>query len=229
MVMRFGAAATTCLVGGGGGWVAAVGTAPMMPPSTPPTAPPATPPGTPPTTPAAPEVAGGSSSSLMVAISLGTDFGAISLPASNWRGITFTIFTGAGAAGGGGGGGGGGGATRKLVNVVLGSTLNQIIGMRTAKVRKRTCAMNATMTVQVVLVFPLSTNVCSNISFLSLMTAERHILCPLHRPGYSTSLPAWGGFARTLPAGMAKPPPPAPAASSVDLCNYARKARSGWQ
>jgi len=44
----------------------------------------------------------------------------ISRPASNWRGITFTIFTGA-AAGGGGGGGGGGGATRKLVNCVLGS------------------------------------------------------------------------------------------------------------
>src|SRR5471030_1954379 len=183
MVMRFGAAATTCLGGGGGGGGAAVGTAPMMPPSTPPILPPATPPGTPPTTPTAPADGGGSSSSLICAISLGTDFGAISLPASNWRGITLTIFMGAGAAGGCGGGGGGGGATRKLVNVVLGSTLNQIIGMRTAKVRKRTCAMNATRTVQVVLVFPLSTNVCSNISFLSLMTAQRRILCPLRRPG----------------------------------------------
>src|SRR5450432_3001745 len=127
MVMRFGAAGASFLGGGGGGGGPATGTAPMMPPSTPPTAPP----GTPPTTPTAPEVAGGSSSSLIVAISLGTDFGAISLPASNWRGITFTIFTGAGAAGGGGGGGGGGGATRKLVSVVLGSTLNQIIGTRT--------------------------------------------------------------------------------------------------
>ena len=49
---------------------------PMMPPSTPPGAPPATPPGTPPTTSTAPEVGGGSSFFLMVAISFGTDFGA---------------------------------------------------------------------------------------------------------------------------------------------------------
>ena len=63
---------------------------------------------------------GGTSSSLIIAISFGIFLGAISLPASNWRGATFTIFTGAAAAGGGGGGGGGGGATRKLVNCVVG-------------------------------------------------------------------------------------------------------------
>src|SRR5271165_3863101 len=117
--MRCGAAGfSSTFLGGGGGGGAADGTEPIMPPSTPPGVPPATPPGTPPTTPTAPVVAGGSSSSLICAISLGTFFGAISLPASNWRGITLTIFMGAGAAGGGGGGGGGGGATRKLVNWV---------------------------------------------------------------------------------------------------------------
>src|ERR1039457_432384 len=68
---------------GGGGGGAAVGTEPMMPPSTPPIVPPATPPGTPPTTPDTPEVGGGSSSSLMVATSLGMILGAINLPASN--------------------------------------------------------------------------------------------------------------------------------------------------
>src|SRR5881394_2876628 len=121
--MRVGAAAfSTGLGGGGGGGGAAVGTPPIMPPRTPPGVPPATPPGTPPTTPATPLEAGGSSSSLIVAISLGTLLGAINRPASNWRGITLTIFTGACAAGGGGGGGGGGGATRKLVNWVLGRT-----------------------------------------------------------------------------------------------------------
>ena len=98
---------------GGGGGGAAEGTAPIIPPSTPPAVPPATPPGTPPTTPATPEVGGGSSSSLIVATSFGTTFGAISLPASNCRGITFTTLTGGAAAGGGGGGGGGGGATRE--------------------------------------------------------------------------------------------------------------------
>src|SRR4029079_8312493 len=98
---------------------AADGTPPMMPPSTPPATPPGTPPGTPPTTPWTP-AEGGSSSSLIIAMSLGIAFGCISFPASNWRGITFTIFTGA-AAGGGGGGGGGGGDTRKLVQCGLGS------------------------------------------------------------------------------------------------------------
>jgi hypothetical protein len=57
---------------------------------------------------------------LIIAMSFGTDFGAIRRPASNWRGITFTIFTGA-AAGGGGGGGGGGGTKNMLVNCVFGS------------------------------------------------------------------------------------------------------------
>src|ERR1035438_5090052 len=102
--------------GGGGGGGAAVGTEPMMPPITPPAAPPGTPPGTPPTTP--PEDGGGSSSSLIMAMSLGTALGAIKRPASNWRGITLTTL--GAAAGGGGGGGGGGGATRKLVNWLLG-------------------------------------------------------------------------------------------------------------
>src|SRR5258708_942695 len=117
MVMRLGVT-TSFFAGVGGGGGAALGTEPMMPPRTPPGVPPATPPGTPPTTPTAPAATGGSSSSLICAISLGTVFGAINLPASNWRGITLTIFTGAGAAGGGGGGGGGGGATRKLLNWV---------------------------------------------------------------------------------------------------------------
>src|SRR5437763_8253713 len=124
MVMRDGVFgfSTAFTGGGGGGGSAALGTEPIMPPRTPPGVPPATPPGTPPTTPATPLDAGGSSSSLIVAISLGTVFGAINLPASNCRGMTFTIFTGAGAAGGGGGGGGGGGATRKLCKVVFGRT-----------------------------------------------------------------------------------------------------------
>src|SRR5215831_13762127 len=123
MVMRFGGGGASFFTGGGGGGGgAAVGTEPMMPPSTPPGVPPATPPGTPPTTPAAPELGGGSSSSLIVATSLGTTFGAISLPASNCRGITFTTFTGGAAAGGGGGGGGGGGATRKIWSWAVGRT-----------------------------------------------------------------------------------------------------------
>src|SRR5438128_6848520 len=100
--MRCTVAAFSTGLGGGGGGGAAVGTEPMMPPSTPPGVPPATPPGTPPTTPATPAVGGGSSSSLMVATSFGTLLGAISLPASNCRGITFTTFTGAAAGGGGG-------------------------------------------------------------------------------------------------------------------------------
>src|ERR1039458_6833634 len=83
---------------GGGG--AAVGTAPIIPPITPPGVPPGTPPGTPPTT--LPVEGGGSSSSLIFAISFGIDLGAISLPASNWRGITLTILGGAGGGGGGG-------------------------------------------------------------------------------------------------------------------------------
>src|SRR5580704_17581094 len=103
--MRWGVTGFSTLTGGGGGG-AAVGTAPIMPPITPPGVPPGTPPGTPPTTP--PLDGGGSSSSLIMAISFGTAFGAIRRPASNWRGITFTILGGAGAAGGGGGGGGGG-------------------------------------------------------------------------------------------------------------------------
>ena len=74
--MRFGVTGFSTLTGGGGGGGgAAVGTEPMMPPSTPPGVPPATPPGTPPTTPATPLVGGGSSSSLIVAISLGTTLG----------------------------------------------------------------------------------------------------------------------------------------------------------
>src|SRR5262245_11628455 len=144
-------------LGGGGGGGAAVGTDPMMPPSTPPGAPPATPPGTPPTTPATPLVGGGSSSSLMVATSLGTALGAISLPASNCRGITFTTFTGA-AAGGGGGGGGGGGATRKLDRVAAGSTSNQIIGMRIATTMRTICIANAIRTVQLFVVFAVRLN-----------------------------------------------------------------------
>src|SRR5689334_5570369 len=116
--MRCGVAgfSSTFLGGGGGGGGAAEGTDPIMPPRTPPGVPPATPPGTPPTTPATPEVGGGSSSSLMVATSLGMTLGAINLPASNCRGITFTTLTGGAAAGGGGGGGGGGGATNELIN-----------------------------------------------------------------------------------------------------------------
>src|SRR5208283_5267347 len=104
---------TTSFLGGGGGGRTADGTAPMIPPRTPPVIPPATPPATPPTTPPTPEEGGGSSSSLISAICFGMLLGAISRPASNWRGMTFTFTTGA-TAGGGGGGGGGGGATRKL-------------------------------------------------------------------------------------------------------------------
>src|SRR5436853_5037579 len=153
MVMRLGVAGASFLAGGGGGGGgAALGTEPIMPPRTPPIVPPATPPGTPPITPATPEAGGGSSSSLMVTISLGTLLGAISLPASNWRGITLTTFTTAGAAGGGGGGGGGGGATRKLVNCVFGSISNQIIGAITAHARKRIWTLNASITVHVFLV-----------------------------------------------------------------------------
>src|SRR5689334_14106213 len=137
--------------GGGGGGGAAVGTEPIMPPNTPPGVPPATPPGTPPTTPATPTVGGGSSSSLIVATSFGTLFGAISLPASNCRGITFTTFTGA-AAGGGGGGGGGGGATRKLCKVAEGSTSNQIIGMMIATQINPIWIPKATSTVQLFVV-----------------------------------------------------------------------------
>src|ERR1044071_4390868 len=120
-LMRCGVAGFSSFFGGGGGGGgAAVGTEPMMPPSTPPGAPPATPPGTPPTTPATPEVGGGSSSSLIVATSFGTTFGAISFPASNCRGMTLTTLITGAAAGGGGGGGGGGGATRKLCNCAVG-------------------------------------------------------------------------------------------------------------
>src|SRR5207302_7100432 len=118
---------STFLGGGGGGGGAADGTEPIMPPRTPPGAPPATPPGTPPTTPPT-LVGGGSSSSLMVATSLGMTLGAISLPASNCRGMTLTILTGGAAAGGGGGGGGGGGATRELINWAPGSCSKKIIG-----------------------------------------------------------------------------------------------------
>src|SRR5436190_10551542 len=164
---------TSSFLGGGGGGGAADGTEPMMPPRTPPGVPPATPPGTPPTTPATPELGGGSSSSLMVATSLGTTFGAINLPASNCRGITFTTFTGA-AAGGGGGGGGGGGATRKLFKVDDGSTSNQIIGTRMATPIMHIWRAKATRTVQLFLVPLVSTNVCSNISvFLSAAARSR--------------------------------------------------------
>src|SRR5579884_69630 len=101
--------------GGGGGGGAAVGTDPTIPPTTPPETPPGTPPGTP-----TPALGGGNSSSLIMATFLGMVLGAISLPASNWRGATFTTLGGA-AAGGGGGGGGGGGAVRKLVSCARGS------------------------------------------------------------------------------------------------------------
>src|SRR5579872_5141223 len=120
------------LGGGGGGGGAADGTELIMPPSTPPGVPPATPPGTPPTTPATPEEGGGSSSSLICAISLGMTLGAINLPASNWRGITLTGLTMAAGAGGGGGGGGGGGATSMLCNCAVGSTSKYHIGRITA-------------------------------------------------------------------------------------------------
>src|SRR5438094_8912300 len=107
---------SSTFLGGGGGGGAALGTEPIMPPRTPPGVPPAPPPGTPPTTPAIAEEGGGSSSSLIWAISLGTTFGAVNLPASNCRGMTFTIFTTA-WGGGGGGGGGGVGATRNPCKV----------------------------------------------------------------------------------------------------------------
>src|SRR6478672_13707740 len=87
--------------GGGGGGGAALGTDPMMPPITPPGVPPGTPPGTPPTTPTAPELGGGSSSSLITATSFGLTLGAIRRPASNWRGMTLITLTGAAAGGGG--------------------------------------------------------------------------------------------------------------------------------
>src|SRR5260370_42181048 len=79
IVMRLGVTGAA-LTGGGGGGGAALGTEPMMPPSTPPGVPPATPPGTPPTTPPTPLDEGGSSSSLMVAISFGTLLGALCPP-----------------------------------------------------------------------------------------------------------------------------------------------------
>jgi len=69
-------------------------TPPPPPPGAIPGFPPGMPPGTPPTTPEL--VGGGSSSSLMLAISLGICFGAISFPASNWRGTTLTTLGGAG-------------------------------------------------------------------------------------------------------------------------------------
>src|SRR5579883_197889 len=169
-LMRWGVTglASSFLGGGGGGGGAAEGTEPIMPPSTPPGAPPATPPGTPPTTPATPDDGGGSSSSLICATSLGTTFGAISLPASNCRGMTFTPFTGAAAAGGGGGGGGGGGATRKLLNVAAGRTSNQIIGMIATPAIRTIWITNAIITVAGFFVWPSPTNVCSNMkAFLS--------------------------------------------------------------
>src|ERR1035437_4790269 len=112
-LMRCGVAS---FLGGGGGARTAVGTEPMMPPRTPPGVPPATPPAMPPATPPTPEEGGGSSSSLISATCFGVLFGAINLPASNWRGMILTFTTGAAASGGGGGGGGGGGASRQLVN-----------------------------------------------------------------------------------------------------------------
>src|SRR5579883_2034457 len=100
--IRCGVAALGASLTGGGGGGAAVGTLPIIP--IPPRAPPATPPTTPPTTPAL--EGGGSSSSLIMAISFGIAFGAMSLPAPNSRGITLTTLGGAGGDGGGGGGGG---------------------------------------------------------------------------------------------------------------------------
>ena len=80
-VTGFGASFT----GGGGG--AAEGTEPMIPPMTPPGAPPGTPPGTPPTTPAL--ATGGISSSLIIAMSFGICFGAVSLPGVKLAGTPF--------------------------------------------------------------------------------------------------------------------------------------------
>src|SRR5579863_3533282 len=160
-----------CSTGGGGGGGAAVGTEPIMPPITPPGVPPGTPPGTPPTTPAL--EGGGSSSSLIMAISLGTALGAVSLPASNCRGMTFTIFTGT-AAGGGGGGGGGGGAMNMAVNCALGSTSNTAILYKMAPPSTVTWATNVSITVHVRFVFPTpSTNVCSNIAPLFQTASPR--------------------------------------------------------
>src|SRR5579885_3397697 len=111
--MRCGVVGFTSFTAGGGGGAAE--TLPIMPPSTPLPAP-GTPPGTPPITVPALE-GGGSSSSLIIATSLGISLGAISRPASNCRGATCTTL---GATGGGGGGGGG--AVRNEVSVVFGST-----------------------------------------------------------------------------------------------------------
>src|SRR6516164_2671165 len=152
-LMRCGVTGFSSFFGGGGGG-AADGTDPIIPPNTPPGAPPATPPGTPPTTPATPDDGGGSSSSLICATSLGTTFGAISLPASNCRGITLTTLTGGAAAGGGGGGGGGGGATRKLVNWAAGRTSNQIIGMMATPAIRTIWITNAATTAPGLFVLP---------------------------------------------------------------------------
>src|SRR5579872_2112135 len=174
--MRCGVAGfSSAFLGGGGGGGAAEGTEPIMPPSTPPGVPPATPPGTPPTTPPTPEVGGGSSSSLIVATSLGMTLGAISLPASNCRGMTLTTLTGAAAAGGGG-------ATREVSNCAPGSCSKKIMGRMINTPTKAICPAKAANTVQDFLVFPPPTNVCSNIeAFLSYST--RRPFLPLCRRG----------------------------------------------
>src|SRR5579872_1390199 len=177
--MRCGVAGfSSTFLGGGGGGGAAEGTEPIMPPRTPPGVPPATPPGTPPTTPATPEDGGGSSSSLICAMSLGMTLGTVSLPASNCRGMILTGFTIAAGAGGGGGGGGGGGATSMLCNWAVGSTSKYHIGTITATPISSNCARVDTTTVDTVLVFPVCTNVCSNISVPFPIDTGKHKKAP---------------------------------------------------
>ena len=154
-------------------------------------------------------VGGGSSSSLMIATSFGTALGAISLPASNWRGMTFTTFTGAAAAGGGGGGGGGGGATRKLVNWLFGKASKYTIGMMMATPSSNSCPMKETSTVHVLLVFPTpSTNDCSNIKVPFQVSPRRAVPTGAPRAPFPRYLSAFvflaaaaGGFTADTAAG----------------------------
>ena len=185
-----------------------------MPPITPPAAPPGTPPGTPPTTP--PEDGGGSSSSLIMAISLGIVLGAIKLPASNWRGITLTTL-GASRGGRRRRRRGGGGATRKLRQLrswvrhryKSAGSESPPRSLRSGQERKpapsRSCGSCRP-----------STNVCSNIKYLP-------------------SAMLFHGSARTLsgrlPPALAAAPTRTPAPVLFFACppNCARRARSGWQ
>src|ERR1017187_5843686 len=90
--------------------------------------------------------------------------------------MTLTTCTGGAAAGGGGGGGGGGGAVRKACNVAVGSPSKKIIGRTMSTEMKAICPKKAVNTVHVFLVFPESTNVCSNI--------EASFPCPPRRPSF---------------------------------------------